>query len=498
MTANESTRGGSAPKPKPHTPATATTGSLAEAKLGTADLVAQSLAVGPITSAALLGGIVAARGGSAGPLYMLIAAVGILGLGAVIVMFARKYTHAGVMYEYVGRSIGPSSGIATAGFYYLAYIILGGPTMLLGIGVLGHDMFQSYLGCDIPFWLISVAALGLVTAINVRGVDLSVRTQLAIFVLSVVPYLVIAIAVIVQGGADGNTAAVLNPSAPTAGSFLPTFMFCALLYVGVESAASLGEEAKEPRKSVPRAIIATIVIVAAFCFLMQYAGTIGFGLSSVAEKWSSDPLGLSTLGQVFVGGWIAPFAQLGLVLDMTAVAIGFMVAASRGLFALSRGGLLPRRVATLSRWKTPVAGIAIFAASTVICLVLVIMLQVGTGMDPYVGFVIGTTFGGLLVMFAYFVLVVAAIVVLIRRQWRPTGWIAAVLALVTVGAGIVGSVIPMPADESRYGIWGALVLMFVCTAWGLYHGRIKRHTLPTLHTAEDELDDTSFTPSHLI
>jgi amino acid transporter len=103
-------------------------GALAHGELGTTDLVAQSLAVGPITSAALLGGVVAAKGGSAGPLFLLIVVVGVLGLGAILVMFARRYIHAGVMYEYVGRTLGPTAGISTAGFYYLAYIILGGPT----------------------------------------------------------------------------------------------------------------------------------------------------------------------------------------------------------------------------------------------------------------------------------------------------------------------------------------------------------------------------------
>src|SRR5262249_43753184 len=117
-----------------------TANQLSRGTLGMTDLLAQSLAVGPITSAALLGGVVAAKGGSAGPLYLLLAVIGVLGLGMVLAMFATRYAHAGVMYEYVGRSLGPTAGISTAGFYYLAYLILGGPTMLLGAGVLGQDM----------------------------------------------------------------------------------------------------------------------------------------------------------------------------------------------------------------------------------------------------------------------------------------------------------------------------------------------------------------------
>lgn len=471
---------------------------LTSGELGTTDLLAQSLAVGPITSAALLGGVVAAKGGSAGPLYLLIVVVGILGLGAILVMFARRYTHAGVMYEYVGRSLGPTAGISTAGFYYLAYIILGGPTMLIGAGVLGQDLCESYLHVSVPFWLISLGVLIVAALINLRGVQLSVRAQLAIFALSVIPYLITAVVVIAKGGAAGNTVEVLNPAAPTAGAFLPTFMFCALLFVGVESSASLGEEAREPAKSVPRAIVLTILIVAGFCFLTQYAGTIGFGLGDVAGTWASDPLGLSTLGERYVGSWISPLLQLGLVLDMVAVAIGFMSASSRGMYALARGGLLPAALGRTGRWKTPYVGIIAFCVATVLCIVPVIVLSSTTGMPPYTGFMIGATFGGLLVMVAYLVLIVAAGKLLATGRWIAAGWIAFVLALFTVGAGIVGSVFPMPTDESRYGIYGGLALLAAGLVWGCYHGRIRKHTLPELHPSTAALEGEPTMSGHLL
>jgi amino acid transporter len=473
-------------------------GELTKGELGTTHLLAQSLAVGPITSAALLGGVVAARGGSAGPLYLLIVAVGILGLGAILVMFARRYTHAGVMYEYVGRSLGPTAGISTAGFYYLAYIILGGPTMLLGAGVLGSDLCKTYLNASVPFWVISLGVLLLVTVINLRGVHISVRAQLGIFIVSVIPYLLVAIVVIAKGGVAGNTARVFDPGAPTAGAFLPTFMFCALLFVGVESAASLGEEAREPAKSVPRAIILTILIVAGFCFLTQYAGTIGFGLGTVADTWASDPLGLSTLGSTYVGSWISPLLQLGLVLDMIAVAIGFMSASARGVFALSRGGLLPATLGRTSRWQTPHFGIAVFAAATIVGIIPVVILSATTGMNPYTGFAIGASFGGLLVMVAYLVLIVAAGKLLATGRWRRSGWIAFVLASATVGAGIIGSVYPMPTDESRYGIYAALVLLAAGLVWGCYHGLVRKHALPDLHDTAVPLEGEPAKSSQLL
>jgi amino acid transporter len=343
-----------------------------------------------------------------------------------------------------------------------------------------------------------LAVLAVAAAINVRGVQLSVRAQLTIFVLSVIPYLFTAIVVIIKGGVAGNTAQVFNPTAPTAGAFLPTFMFCALLFVGVESAASLGEEARHPAKSVPRAIILTILIVAGLCFLTQYAGTIGFGLDKVADTWASDPLGLSTLGSMYVGSWISPLLQLGLILDMVAVAIGFMSASARGMFALARGGLLPPALGRTSRWSTPHVSITVFSVATAALILPVVILSAATGMDPYAGFAIGATFGGLLVLTAYLVLIIAAGKLLVTSRWRRAGWIAFVLAMFTVSAAIIGSVYPLPPDESRYGIFAAGVLLVAGLAWGCYHGIVRRHTLPDIHDSTEDLIGESAASSHLL
>ena len=48
---------------------------------------------------------------------------------------------------------------------------------------------------------------------------------------------------------------------------------------------------------------------------------------------------------------------------------------------------------------------------------------------------------------------------------------------ITVGAAIAGSVHPLPADATRYGVYGAGLLLAVSLAWGCYHGIARRHTL---------------------
>ena len=65
--------------------------------LTTTDCVAQSMAVGPIFSAAVIGGALAAFAGGVGPFVVILTMVGILGLGYVISEFAKRYSGAGAI-----------------------------------------------------------------------------------------------------------------------------------------------------------------------------------------------------------------------------------------------------------------------------------------------------------------------------------------------------------------------------------------------------------------
>lgn len=77
-------------------------GRLASGQLTTIDCIAQSLAgVGPIFSAAALGSVVAVLSGGVGPFVILMVSVGFLGLGWTISEFAKRYSGAGTLYEYV-------------------------------------------------------------------------------------------------------------------------------------------------------------------------------------------------------------------------------------------------------------------------------------------------------------------------------------------------------------------------------------------------------------
>src|ERR1700751_3144072 len=99
---------------------------LGPAALTTVDAIAQALALGPGFSAIFLAALVAKGAGSAAPLATLIGAAGAICVGWVIVLFARRFTGAGAIYDYVRRSTNPALGLFAAGIYFIGTLFLGG------------------------------------------------------------------------------------------------------------------------------------------------------------------------------------------------------------------------------------------------------------------------------------------------------------------------------------------------------------------------------------
>ena len=76
----------------------------------------------------------------------------------------------------------------------------------------------------------------------------------------------------------------------TGGGVLGGILLGILLFVGFEAAASIGEESEDPHRSIPRAVIGTVAVAAAFFVFMAYAFSIGYGKKAVSEgAWAFSP-----------------------------------------------------------------------------------------------------------------------------------------------------------------------------------------------------------------
>lgn len=207
----------------------------------------QTLAIGPIFSVGFLSGTVAVFAGINTPLSVLLAAVGMLGLGYVLTLYGRRFTGAGAVYEYLVRGTHPSVGIVGAGTYVTGLLFLGAGGGFVAEGYLVDSLLAQELSIRLGWCVWGLVALSTAVAVNVIGVRIGVRVIVATAAISVVPFLVIAVAVIADGGPDGNSIAVFDPAQTSWNSVFHGILFAIALFVGFESVAVLGQEAT-PRR----------------------------------------------------------------------------------------------------------------------------------------------------------------------------------------------------------------------------------------------------------
>jgi amino acid transporter len=452
----------------------ATDGHLGERKLTTIHAIGQSLAIGPMFSAGLLTGLVASVAGFSSPLSVLLGSIGALCLGYVISVFARRFSGAGAIYEYLVHGAHPGVGVFGAGLYGLGVLFLGGGGVFIANGFLAQAFFLTHLHVNIDWWIFGAVALVLAVGLNHLGARLAIRGVLAMAGLSVIPFLILAITIIAKGGLNGNTLAVFGTSHSSTSGVFHGILFAVTLFIGFEAAASIGEETAEPHRSIPIALIGSVALAAVFYLLVTYAAAIGFGPHGSVTAWPADPSPMGALAQQYVGKGLSTLIDLVVLLDSLSVAIAFVVAGSRVFFALARDGLLPPVIGRTSRFETPLGGNLVILAAGIIALLFGALTHYGNAVklpNNIEAFSISAAAGSFLIEAVYGMLAVAGVFIIARsftgigRVWRV---IVAIVGFATPVLAYYGSLHPFPTFPNNRGLIFAGIAALIVVVWFAY------------------------------
>jgi len=237
--------------------------------------LAQSVSVmAPAMSGAFVTYLAAIKAGGATPLAFLLAMVSCLLIGGVVSSFALRLPSAGSLYTYTVDGLGSFAGFVV-GWTYSVALIIGGPAVLGGFAVFTSLVMRN-MGLPQPFgqwWMWFAVGVVVYFFLSWFGIEVSTRTQLVFGVATLTTLLLLALAIIGQGGAAGNTVDAFRPAA--AGVTWPLVLagmaFGILSFTGFETAAVLGEETRDPRRAIPWAVIGSVVVGGLFFVAVTYA-----------------------------------------------------------------------------------------------------------------------------------------------------------------------------------------------------------------------------------
>jgi amino acid transporter len=349
-------------------------------KLGTIEAFGLSLSiVGPTVVISFITTLMGQVAGRAIPLAFLIGAVTVALIGLSFVAFAHRVAHAGSVYAYISDVFGSRCGFVAGWMLLISYVAFTAGATALGGSFAAAAL--AHAGIETPdLWIpISVAGATIASWLVWTDTRIAMRLILVLEGVSVTAILFLALVILI------HVPPSLLPLVPDSEhgwsgvGFGTAFAITAL--AGFEGAATLGEEALEPKRAIPLAVLGTVVVVGLFYVVVSYAEVIGYGLNQV-QLIARAEAPLDELSTRFISGRFAVLIDLAAAASGFACVIGALSAGARLVYALGRAGLSSALSRVHPQHGTPTRAVLLVAGINLVSLLL-LGRQIGVG--PYAG-----------------------------------------------------------------------------------------------------------------
>jgi amino acid transporter len=316
--------------------------------------------------------------------------------------------------------------------------------------------------------LLALLVTGVSIWIAYRDVKISARLMLWIEALSVTVILIVVILLLARQGwhwdRDQLHLRGMTGSGLRLGLVLALFSF-----VGFESATTLGSEARNPLRAIPRAVIQSAILAGAFFTLCAYAEVLGFHTAGQDLGASQAPM--HVLAQVAGSPVLGLLIDIGALISLFAGTLACITAAARVLLLMAHNGLVHGSLrATHALNQTPSRAVVITGIAAVLP-VVVLAARGASGLDVY-GWLGSLATYGFIVAYA---LVCVALPRYLRDHgvYRPGAQIIPWLAGAAMLLALLGNLYPMP--EGPYGKLPYIYLAYLIAGllWFWFRGQNK-------------------------
>ncbi|HET7675696.1 MAG TPA: amino acid permease [Gammaproteobacteria bacterium] len=364
--------------------------------------------------------------------------VGALVLAWVFSSLSRRLPRAGGPYAYPRAAFGDFAGFLVAWIYWLS---------ILGTNAAIAVAFASYLAVFIPVLaqvpllggLAAIAAVWVLTAINIWGVRAAGNMQFVTVILKLAPLLALAIF-----GAfyfDPNLITTAHVSEPATSAINTAAAFTMWAFLGLECATIPAGHVKDPEKTIPRATFLGTAIAAAFYIATT---TVVMGIIP-AGSLAHSHAPFSDAANVIWGSWGSWLIAAAAMISCFGALNGWLLMQGQFPQAVAHDGLFPKLFATNSRRGTPALGMVF---SSILATILILMNYSHGLVAMFNVIILLTTF---FVLVPYMLCAMAEIV-LGRGTRRIKGVVASCVAFAFAWWAAMGT-----GKDSLY--WGTLLML---------------------------------------
>jgi amino acid transporter len=442
---------------------------LRRAVLSPMETLAQSIStIAPTTSPVATIPLVCALAGNGTWLAYVLATAAVLLVAWCVGRFARYSSSPGSLYSYATMILPPWLGATAAWSLLLAYVC-GGASCMGGFyqyaavmlrDATNHFAFNVFLAA-----LVSIVPMWFAW----RDVKISARLMLSFEAASVALIVIVVALVLARQGLHPDLAQLhlrgVNGSGFRLGMVLAVFSF-----TGFESATTMGAEARDPLRTIPRAVIQSAILGGAFFTICAYAEVLGVSMAGQNLATADAPLHvLATVGGLPALGLLI---DIGVLVSLFAGVLACISAAARVLLLMAHNGLAHSGLrATHARNETPGVAIAVSGLAAFIP-VGILAARGSSGLDVYGWMGSLATYG---FMVAYALVCIAlprylrdhhGVVNLAAKTIPVLGFIAMLLA-------VIANLYPVP--EGPYGKLPYIYLayMAVVLLWFAFSPRAR-------------------------
>lgn len=425
------------------------------------ETLAQSVStMAPTTTPAATIPLVCALAGNGTWLAYVLATGAILLVALCMARFARHSASPGSLYTYAATILPRWLSATVAWSLLLAYVATG--SSVIG----GFYHYANLLLRDATGHKFSAVALALlVTAASIwiayRDVKISAELMLWIEAVSVSIIVIVVVLLLFHHGWHWDWDQLhlrgMTGSGLRLGLVLSLFSF-----VGFESATTLGSEAHNPLKTIPRAVIQSSLLAGAFFSVCAYAEVLGF--HTVGQDLGASQAPMYVLARVGGVPVLGLLIDIGALVSLFAGTLACITAAARVLLLMAHDGLAHESFrATHARNQTPSRAVIVTGIAAVLP-VAALAYRRSSGLDVY-GWLGALATYGFIVAYAL-VCIALPSYLKIHGAYRSGGQLLPWLAAGVMLLALVGNLYPVP--EGPYGKLPYIYLLYLVLGLGWF------------------------------